>query len=169
MTTTRYARNDNKGHQYTDSYGTWVCRRLEHVRRVNGQNMRFAYELQDALKVVVSEYEKRMAYESEQVKKANARAAKYGVRPVYSYDSIRFQQNEIVNVLMQRTAARLKKLGYELVYTSDFGSMYFERWTIDGEKRIRISNHAVPMTEEREYNYSNGGRRCANREIIIEL
>ena len=46
----------------------------------------------------------------------------------------------------------LAKKGWNIEHTSDFGSMYFT----NGTSKIRVSDHYVPQTPEREFNSSQG-------------
>jgi hypothetical protein len=59
--------------------------------------------------------------------------------------------------------ATLRKLGFQLEHSGG-GSNYYTKWvegndfTKAGWRTIRLSNHAVPETDERDYNRENGKR-----------
>lgn len=60
-------------------------------------------------------------------------------------------------VRRRRVLAQLRALGYRRAYASRSGSLYYRR----GEDVVRVSDHAVPMTDERlrdPASWAHGGR-----------
>jgi hypothetical protein len=70
-------------------------------------------------------------------------------------------------MLMANVDRRLRKLGYKRIFKSAHGSFYYEHKAT--ERVVRMSEHEVPLTEARLWERKNGGRKCADREIIIDV
>lgn len=68
-------------------------------------------------------------------------------------------------LIVERTAARLQKSGWKRKHKSGKGSGSI--YLANAATVLRISNHTLPMHEEREYNHSHG-RKAANLELVIE-
>jgi len=61
--------------------------------------------------------------------------------------------------------AVLRSAGYTLDH-SGAGSNYYRRWNGAAYHTVRVSDHDVPVTAEREHNANNGGVSWAHREFI---
>jgi len=75
--------------------------------------------------------------------------------------------SEQAEMLMSNVDRRLRKLGYKRIFKSAHGSFYYEHKVT--ERVVRMSEHEVPMTDKRLWERKNGGRKCADREILIDL
>jgi hypothetical protein len=64
----------------------------------------------------------------------------------------------------QRVFRALRKLGFRREYASGRSAYY-----TDGLLSVRISDHDVPMTPEREWNCDNGGRSWANSALSLVI
>lgn len=64
----------------------------------------------------------------------------------------------------------LRRAGYERSHKSPSGSCYYEwvNWQTLERHRIRISNHELPQTDEREYNHSQGWTSAEDQIIILD-
>jgi hypothetical protein len=62
----------------------------------------------------------------------------------------------------------LRAAGYSREMTSGSGSSYYAKWIAarNDFRRIRLADHDIPASPEREYNRTIG-RTCCDREIII--
>lgn len=79
------------------------------------------------------------------------------------YDKKRLDQMGIHKQVMDEARANLAKQYGEPVFTSDFGSMYFN----DGNgSKIRLSDHQIPQTASRDYYHDLYGDKYS-REIVI--
>lgn len=73
-----------------------------------------------------------------------------------------------VDAILEDVMHRLMGAGLALEHASEYGSLYFRGTdAIAGEVVIRVSDHALPETDERVWAREHGGRRCANREYIV--
>jgi hypothetical protein len=70
--------------------------------------------------------------------------------------TIQAQKNQAA--LIERTCARIEKLGYELYHTSASGSRYFQNYATG--KAVRVSDHLC---------HTDGLARFNGKNIIIEL
>jgi hypothetical protein len=68
----------------------------------------------------------------------------------------------------QRATIRavLESAGFAEEFVSDSGSQYFARYERGRRVRVRVSDHALPDTDERRYNHERGWR-CAEYEIVL--
>lgn len=60
---------------------------------------------------------------------------------------------------------RLRKMGFVRETQTATGSAYYRC----GSRRVRISDHEVPDTEQRQYNRANGGYSWANNRFSFEI
>jgi hypothetical protein len=73
-----------------------------------------------------------------------------------------------IEAILEDVTHRLAGAGLAVEHKSDFGSVYFRATdAVAGEVVIRVSDHEVPLTDERVWAQEHGGRRCANREYIV--
>ena len=88
----------------------------------------------------------------------------------YARMASREDERAVLNKTIRRAMqAKLQRLGFTLE-RSDGGSNYFTRLSTDNDiERIRISDHEVPITDERDHNSRNGGFSWAvgGNQIII--
>jgi len=72
------------------------------------------------------------------------------------------QREQKMRNLFEVANNALITLGYTIEATSG-ASVYYAK----GESRVRVSDHEVPMTEEREHNAANGGFTWAGKGIVL--
>ena len=65
----------------------------------------------------------------------------------------------------RRAQAALRGAGCVREHTSSSGSNYYRH--VASGVRVRVSDHEVPLTEERRSNRAHGGRACADIEIVL--
>lgn len=70
-----------------------------------------------------------------------------------------------MDLLMPKVHDRLIASGWKPEYVSGGSSFYYSK----GDRRLRVSDHDVPLTAEREYNASNGGFSWASKGEKITL
>ena len=63
----------------------------------------------------------------------------------------------------QDLASQLNTLGFELVFISDSGSEYYQTFFKNKSITVRLSDHNIPETEER-----NEGNGCYDYELLFD-
>jgi len=66
--------------------------------------------------------------------------------------------------------SELRKRGYRREHTSEFGSSYYKRWN-EARNRyetVRIANHVLPQTPERDYNDELHGHSKYKAEFVLD-
>lgn len=145
----KYRNNFNKGESYTDGLRQEWNYRPE-LNQPDTPGKRFAYEMDAS-----TEFQGHSAEET-----ARREAERFE-------DGLRRKEKE--KWLRRNIYRRLRKMGFERDHKSDSGSVYYTGLYKGEFVRMRVSNHEIPMTEQRMHERANGGFSCCDREIIIEL
>jgi len=72
---------------------------------------------------------------------------------------------QVMNAIQEKQslAEEVKLLGFELVFTSDSGSLYFHTFFKNKSVTVRLSDHNIPETEER-----NEGKSPYDYELLFD-
>lgn len=70
-----------------------------------------------------------------------------------------------MDLLLPKAHERLLASGWNPEHVSGGSSFYYSK----GERRLRVSDHDVPLTAEREYNAANGGFSWSSKGEKITL
>lgn len=161
----RFSNNFSKGEQFTDTIGQVFVYSPE-LSKPDVAGKRFAYVMdKEASSLGVAQFNQRAAARTlARIEKLKSDVIRLGGQPLS--DDIDVLGRQVCRLQMSVAARRIARLGYVHTFTSESGSMYFELETGDELVRVRISDHELPMHEERIYNHSVG-RKCASREIIF--